>query len=283
MTDCNPLITEAYSIDPEVENIISASFWKKGFQQNIGSRNEQQDRIGLALGEYREKPALLAVLADGMGGMKNGAEFSRITVDYHCRHFQETLDHVNTPPGVLLALALKANAEACKIYDEDAPGGTTLVSVLLIDDIFYTLSIGDSRIVLFRENKQVNRFIPLQINREHVLGAALDERAWLGYISREDAEENMFRHTLTSCIGLPKVKRLDLTDYPTRLIPGDRLLLMSDGIFKTVPETELAEHLNNDPQVAADRIVEDVCSRGARSQDNMSVIVIEKTGGDCHF
>lgn len=282
MTDINPLIEDSFFSDSETEDTIWASYWKAGYKQDPGSRKEQQDRIGLATGKYHGKTALLAVLADGMGGMKNGAEFSRITVDYHCEHFQEILDQVEPLPGVLLALALKANAEANKIYDEDNPGGTTLISALLIDDCFYSLSVGDSRIVLFRKIDRLNRFAPLQINREHLLGAALDERAWMGFIAREDAEENMFRNSLTSCIGLPKVKRLDFSDYPTRLIPGDRLLLMSDGVFKTVPETELAGHLENDPQTAANLIIEDVCSRGAKSQDNMSVIIIENRG-DCYF
>ena len=282
MTDINPLIEDSFFSDSETEDTIWASYWKTGYKQDPGSRKEQQDRIGLATGKYHGKTALLAVLADGMGGMKNGAEFSRITVDYHCEHFQEILDQVEPLSGVLLALALKANAEANKIYDEDNPGGTTLISALLIDHCFYSLSVGDSRIVLFRKNDRLNRFAPLQINREHLLGAALDERAWMGFIAREDAEENMFRNSLTSCIGLPKVKRLDFSDYPTRLIPGDRLLLMSDGVFKTVPETELAGHLENDPQTAANLIIEDVCSRGAKSQDNMSVIIIENRG-DCYF
>lgn len=276
MTDNDLLGSEQQTSPLEAEDVISAFPWREGYQQDPGSRKEQQDTIGLVQGTYQEKPALLAVLADGMGGMKDGVEFSRIVADYHREHFQEILDQVSTPPGVLLSLALRANAEANKIYDEDYPGGTTLVSALFIEDVFYTLSIGDSRITLFRKNSRLNQYVPLQINREHVLGAALDERAWMGYIPLEDAEGNMYRHSLTSCLGPNKVKRIDLTDYPTRFIGGDQLLLMSDGIFKTVPEEELAIYLENSPETAAVKIVEAVRSRKAKGQDNMSVIIVQK-------
>ena len=275
MTDGILLTSEQKTSPLESEEVISAFYWKTGYQQDPGSRKEQQDSIGLVRGTYHGKQALLAVLADGMGGMKDGVEFSKIVADYHCEHFQETLNQVSTAPGVLLSLALRANAEANKIYDEDDPGGTTLVSALFIEDVFYTLSIGDSRITLFRKNRQ-DQYVPLQINREHVLGAALDERAWMGYIPLEDAEENMYRHSLTSCLGPDKVRRVDLTDYPTHLRGGDQLLLMSDGIFKTVPEEELAIYLEESPETAADKIVEAVRSRKAKGQDNMSVIIVQK-------
>lgn len=250
--------------------------WTFAYQRDPGSRTDQQDQVGAAWTDYGGKPALLAVLADGMGGMKDGAEFSRITVDYHCEHFQETLCQVNTPPGVLLSLALRANTEANKIYDPDHPGGTTLVSALLIGDDLYTLSIGDSRITLYRKNSFPNQCVPLQINRDHVLGAALDERAWMGYISQEDAKGNIYRQSLTSSIGPKKVKRVDLTDYPTRLLEDDQILLMSDGIYKTVPEEELAGLLKSSPEKTAQSIVKEVKERKMKNQDNMSVIVIQR-------
>jgi hypothetical protein len=53
--------------------LLPRSIGRLGYQQNIGSRKEQQDSFRLALGSNKGKPALLAVLADGMGGMSDGA------------------------------------------------------------------------------------------------------------------------------------------------------------------------------------------------------------------
>ncbi len=256
--------------DPEAAESFC---WALGYAQNIGARQQQQDCLGAATGSFQGKPVLLAVLADGMGGMKNGAEFSRIAVSFHVNHLQRILDECSALPNVLLKLAVQANDEAHKIYEEDRPGGTTLISALFSEDRFYTLSVGDSRICLFREI-QAHRYVPLQLNREHLLGAALDERAWMGDISFDDAKNNMFRDSLNSAIGDRKIRHIDRTLNSTRFLGGDRLVLMSDGIYRSYSEMELARAMDSEPKEAADRIVEDICRKKIPHQDNMSILII---------
>lgn len=260
--------------------VINSFFWKAGYKQDIGSRAEQQDNVGIMLGSVRGKEVLLAVLADGMGGMHDGAQFSRIVVDSHLRNFQSALNQYTRASTVLLSLALQANKDANMIYDEDNPGGSTLVSVLFVGDYFYALSVGDSRISLFRKPEQrrgnKNRVVPLQINREHTLGGVLDERAWMGYISFEDAAGNIYRDSLTSSLGGPNIRRIDLTENPVRFLSGDRLVLMSDGIYRSVSEMEMAEELEAPPAEATDKIVQRVLDKKIPEQDNLSIIVIEK-------
>lgn len=260
----------------EDADVIAALYWKIGYKQDIGARKEQQDNYGVVLGVFQEKPALLAVLADGMGGMRNGAEFSRIAVDYHREHFQNALDTKTNPPDILLSLALGANKEANKIYDEDHPGGTTLISAFFFEDRFYTLSVGDSRIYIFRENALRDRYLPLQLNREHILGASLDERAWMGQISFEDAEDNMYRESLISGIGDVKIRRVDLPDYSTRFIGGDKLVLVSDGIYRSLSDMEMAEYMKLSPDAASDAIVNRILEKNMPHQDNMSIVIIER-------
>ena len=260
----------------EDANVISTFYWKTGAQWNIGSRKEQQDDYGIVLGTYKGKPALLAVLADGMGGMKNGAQFSWITVEYLMKHFQDALDTEAEPPRILLMLALGANKEANKIYDEDKPGGTTLLAGMFAEDRFYMLSVGDSRIYLFRKSAILNRYVPLQLNREHVLGASLDERAWMGKISFEDAEENMYRDSLISGIGAERIRRIDLTQTPIQLQTGDKIVFMSDGIYRSISEVEIAADLELNPDKASDEIVKHVLEKKAPHQDNMSVVIVER-------
>ncbi len=260
----------------EDADVPSSFYWKTGSRQDIGSRREQQDSCGVASGVYRGAPALIAVLADGMGGMNNGAEFSRITLDHHRKHFQHALDSGSDPAGILLSLAFGANREANAIYDEEHPGGTTLVSAFFTGDLVYTLSIGDSRICLFRKVDSVRRFVPLQLNREHVLGHSLDERAWMGLISHEDASDNFYRQSLTSSIGGPSVRRVDLPDGPIRLIGGDRIVLMSDGIYRSISGEEMAAFMEAGPEEASDAIVRRVIEKKLPHQDNMSIVIIEK-------
>lgn len=250
--------------------------WRPGARCDIGSRKEQQDDYGITMGTYMGKPALLAVLADGMGGMKDGAQFSWITVEYLMKHFQDALDTEAVPPDILLTLAQEANIEANKIYDEDKPGGTTLIAGMFVEDCFYMLSVGDSRVYLFRKPAAINRYVPLQLNREHVLGPTLDTRAWLGKISFEDAEENMYRDSLVSAIGPERIRRIDRTQEAIKLQIGDKIVFMSDGIYRSVSEEEIAADLEFSPDKASDEIVRHVLQKKMPHQDNMSVIIIER-------
>lgn len=260
----------------EAADVITAFYWDVGKKQDIGSRNEQQDRCDIVRGTYQGKPALLAVLADGMGGMKDGARFSQITVDYHIGHFQQALDTGRSPQDILLMLAVGANKEAHKIFDEEKPGGSTLVTGLFVADRFYMLSIGDSRIYLFRKHCVLNRFVPLQLNREHILGTMLDERAWMGKISFEDAQDNMYRDSLTSGIGPEKIRRVDWPQNSIGLLTGDRIVFVSDGIYRTVSESEMAEDMGLKPADATDAIVRRVLEKKARHQDNLSILIVER-------
>ena len=260
--------------------VINSFFWKVGYKQNSGSREDQQDSVGVMLGNHQGKEVLLAVLADGMGGMHYGGQFSKAVVDSHIRNFQTVLGRYTKYSNMLLALAWEANREAHRIYDEDSPRGTTLISALFLEDVFYVLSVGDSRISLFRkparQRGNKNELVPLQINREHILGAALDERAWMGLISSEDAEGNIYRDSLTSSLGGPAIRRLDLTETPIRFLSGDKVVLMSDGIYRSVSDVELAQDLELPPAEASDRIVQHILEKQIPDQDNMSIIVIEK-------
>ena len=244
--------------------------------QDQGARREQQDCYCLVLGALHKRPALLAVVADGMGGMRDGAAFSRIVVDYHRKHFQTALYSGADAADILLALAIGANKEANTIFDPQKPGGTTLISALFTGDYVYTLSVGDSRIYLFRKNTQLDRFLPLQLNREHTLGVALDERAWQGQIPFEDAREIRYRDTLTAALGPEMMRKIDLIERPIHLLSGDKIALMSDGVFRALTDEELAADMTGSPEEASERICCHVIGKKLPEQDNMSIVIVER-------
>ena len=59
--------------------------------------------------------------------------------------------------------------------------------------------------------------------------------------------------------------------------PGDWILLMSDGVFNTVPEPDMCRLLNEAPsaKVAAERLEQEVLRRQNPKQDNFTAIIME--------
>ena len=251
------------------------SHWKYGSGQDIGARKQQQDDFLVIPGDFHGEHALLALIADGMGGMHDGALYSRIVRESHMNYMQKALNNYNDPVKVLPYLAMHAQFDTKPYYDEDKPGGTTLVSALFIGEKLYILSIGDSRITLFRRPGRKGNMAALQLNREHTLGVSLDERAWMGYLSLEDAEDNIYRDSLTSSIGAPKIRHLDLTTTPIRFLKGDRLVLMSDGIYRSCSEDEMSALLEQSPEKAAHKIIEHIREKKLPRQDNNTIVIIE--------
>lgn len=254
--------------DEKPEGIYSV-----GNAQHIGKRDEQQDSFGISdiynAQEVQEK-GILAVLADGMGGLKNGAQSSRKVISMMldafvnnklCENFADGLQSI--VQNVNDAIYMEFNHE-----NEENMTGSTVVAAFIKEDQFFWISVGDSRVYLFR-NSQLT-----QLNREHNYGTRLDEEARNGYISAADAENDPNRAALTSYIGIDELNEIDRNLEPLQLQVGDRIVLCSDGVFSTITEDEMSAVLARQPQKAAQEMVERIVLKERRYQDNITVIVL---------
>lgn len=70
---------------------------------------------------------------------------------------------------------------------------------------------------------------------------------------------------------------MDVNEFPFELIPGDYVILCSDGMYRTLVEEEIyrivTEH-GDDVQAAATKLTDQVVEKGKKNQDNTSVIVL---------
>jgi protein phosphatase/serine/threonine-protein phosphatase Stp1 len=106
----------------------------------------------------------------------------------------------------------------------------------------------------------------LQITRDHSM---VQELVDAGAISPGDAEKHPNANIITRAVG--SEGELDLDKVTNRLLPGDRFLLCSDGLSKTLPESELARLLAMSPPT--DHLVEAALARQGR--DNVTAVAIE--------
>lgn len=240
--------------------------------QNIGARPYQEDCFAIIEADP-EAPAshrcLMAVIADGMGGLAYGDAAARRAVQV----FVETFGRRNPDSKieqVLRSSLLAANAAVAREAEaRRLPGqmGTTLIAVAVCDDRLHWVSTGDSGLFLVHAG-HIER-----LNRAHVFGAFLDEQARQGEISEELARGNPHREALTSYVGMAREPEIDASSEPAALSDGDLVLLATDGLFKTLSVAEMSVALT-EPGDPAESLVRKALSAGVAQQDNVTVVAV---------
>ncbi|MNG12367.1 Stage II sporulation protein E (SpoIIE) [compost metagenome] len=89
--------------------------------------------------------------------------------------------------------------------------------------------------------------------------------------------EDPQRHQLINYLGYDRFKNIDIGETPVQLRRGDKVLLMSDGVYNALTEIELEDILNDSaaPDEAAEQIIERIENKRIRHQDNATVIIME--------
>ena len=209
-----------------------------------------------------ERPELgLWVVADGAGGHGAGDVASAAIV--------AAMGVI--PPGLsaaelLAQVRLRLTAVHGELQEEAARRGpgrilaSTVVVMLARGEHFAMLWAGDSRGYLLRAG------VLSRVTRDHSLVQELVDQ---GTLREEDAESHPQANVITRAIGAHG--ELELDKISGRIAEGDRFLLCTDGLFKTMSEAEIAGMLAAGADAQA--IVTEAVGRGAR--DNVSAIGVD--------
>lgn len=234
-----------------------------------GERSGQQDCFGVSDESMMQTHGLLAVVADGMGGLSDGDKVSTAAVESILDNFF-LYQGKCTPEQQLLMLAQYAVESVNKLLGPDgfSKSGSTLVMGLLRESAFSFLSVGDSRICLYRHG------ILMQLNREHIYKNKLALDAVNGEIALPDVYSDTRGSGLISFLGMEVLQYIDFPAEPVRLIAGDKLLLMSDGVYNALDNDELGRCLEAAPEEAAEQIRKAIQEKGYTNQDNYTAVII---------
>lgn len=274
--DVNDNKTQCPRYSDGIENYMVETFRESsvriGKVHAIGKRENQQDSFAysdVANQEIVEEKGMLLLVADGMGGMSNGAEVSATVAIESLRYFDT---HELTPdiPEYLENMAQYVNDQVNEFLGSDGIGrsGSTLVAMHIRDHEVHWISIGDSCIYLYR-NKELMR-----LNVLHNYGTQLNEMLLNGEMTLEEVMAEPNKQALTSYIGAGSIALIDQNYEPLILNPGDRIMLMSDGI-ETVSEEELCGILRYDVEEAALKLRYLIEQKNKKNQDNFTAIIIE--------
>ena len=232
-----------------------------------GARSSQQDSFALSPAELIPTHGLLAVVCDGMGGLKDGDKVSQTAVSAMVNGF---LEFTGAPDQVLLALLERANRAVNHLLGPAGQrrSGTTMVAGILRDERFYYLSVGDSRICLYR-NGQL-----FQLNREHTYVNELSARAVNDMLTLQEAWSDPQGSGLTSFLGMGDLKYVDIPAGPQQVRRGDKLILMSDGVYNALTEQELTAALDCASGADAEALGAAISAKHYENQDNYTAVIL---------
>ncbi|HHP7231153.1 MAG TPA: Stp1/IreP family PP2C-type Ser/Thr phosphatase [Xenococcaceae cyanobacterium] len=206
------------------------------------------------------------IVADGMGGHAGGQEASKIATEKIQAHLEAHWDDGNLTSESLLKEAIdRANQSILEDQyqnPERSDMGTTVV-VAIFRDRPWCAHVGDSRLYRWR-NCELK-----QVTEDHTW-VSLALRS--GEINKEQAKVHPWRHVLSQCLGRKDLYSIDLQELD--ILPGDRLLMCSDGLTEEVSDEEIQNFLTqcNDYQQAAEKLI--AAAKQAGGSDNITVVIV---------
>lgn len=240
-----------------------------GSDQTIGDRKAQEDSYLLSDLNVTDwqRSGLIVSVADGVGGLGNGQIASSAAMR---ALISATQALSSTPPSELpdeqrlLKFTARAHSEVLRIVRGGTKCACTFICAMIRDMNLSFVSLGDSHIYLCRAGGL------LQLNRDHVLGPAEDEREALNLPTTPNAR----RKAITSYLGKEELRLIDRNVTPIRLQAGDTVLLMSDGVYGTLSDDEIISCIHGSAQDCAHAIIQATLAARVPGQDNATCVVV---------
>jgi PPM family protein phosphatase len=232
-------------------------------------RGHNEDYLGQVI---PDSPALarslgfLFVLADGVGGTERGEIASQAAVEHLTAGFRQASPSEGLS-ALLMRLAQEANVQIYQTGRAHSPGGTSMATTLVACAFRYDRVVvahaGDSRCYLIRQGQA------RLLTRDHTVA---QDQARIGLLTAKEAAESSTRHVLSRSLGTDLFVNVETSDI--QVYPGDVLLLCCDGLYHSVPSSEMAAVAGHggDLNVAAKRLVDIANDRDG--SDNISVQLI---------
>jgi protein phosphatase len=213
-------------------------------------------------------------VADGIGGHDRGEVASRRVLQHLAaavldRVFKRIVLTGRNGDEAWMERALRdcvlaANVELLALQRANhSDMGTTLTAALVIDGRATVANVGDSRTYLWRDGALQ------QITRDHSLVASLVAAGQL-------EPEAVYTHDQKAMIyrSVGEADDLAVDIFSLNLLPEDRLLLCSDGLWEMVRDEGLAAALREqpEPQAACDRLLDEANRAGG--EDNIGVLLV---------
>ena len=241
-------------------------------QTDVGRRrNQNEDSL------YASSEQGVFIVADGVGGRAAGELASALTVETFEEASPElqsaVLRYTNRPEWQTRNEVLELLDGICQrasrsVYDESERRNkrgmtTTLVAAVVGGGAVFLAHVGDSRAYLIRDG------LIRQLTEDHSM---VNELVRSGQMTYEEAIRSRYRSVITRAVGLYPTVQADVMCI--EVLPGDRLVLCSDGLSDPVSEEDIESIASQDDvETATSQLILRALENGG--PDNVTVVLIE--------
>lgn len=199
------------------------------------SKKVNQDAFCLKIAKTPNANIAFAVLCDGMGGLKCGELASALVINAFSKWFESELPETIKNGVDLNVIKTRWNQivleQGEKILgygqSEGISLGTTLTGILIINDQYIFVQVGDSRI--YRLSQHIS-----QMTKDHTL---VSHEVELNKLTEAEAMNDKRKNILLQCVGASKTIVPDI-EIGT-LTEGQVFLLCSDGFRHEISSEEI--------------------------------------------
>ncbi len=238
-------------------------------------KKTNQDSFLVKVAQTKLGKVCLCVVCDGIGGLSKGELASTAVVRVFNRWFEEDfpdmLRNGFDPDELRLSwdnIVLEQNQVLASYASRHGTRmGTTVLVLLIIDNQYFIMNVGDSRVYLL--NQQIKSLTKDQTYVQYEVD--------LGHLTLEQAWNHPQSNVLLQCVGASEVVTPDY--YCGRVEPETIFVMCSDGFRHVISPDEIYGALA--PQTARDEltmknnaVMLTELNKQRMEVDNISVVVI---------
>lgn len=215
-----------------------------------GRRSNNEDYVRVI--DKQDESRWLGVVCDGMGGHACGELASETVGNAVCDYWERTSEEDLADKARKACRSASSKLDARADEMRHVQMGTTLVMASIEGNIITITHCGDSRCYLMRDGDWV-------------------------YQTKDHVGNSFGWEVVTKCFFTckPEAAAPDIVQFEVK--PGDRILLCSDGLYKSMPPEILKERLMDDktPEEILD-VYDFLCEKNG--DDNYTGILVEIEG-----
>lgn len=223
--------------------------------------------------ELMQQKYLIAGVIDGVGGYAGGEIASALTKDCLLR---ELTGEITEPQLALLQALFLANEKILfeKKTDQELADMACVASIAIIDcaqNILHYVHVGDTRLYLYRDQSLI------KISQDQSFVGFLEDS---GRLTEAAAMQHPKRNQINQALGLVPVA--DMPDNyietgTSPFLPGDLLLVCSDGLTDMISQQEISTVLEQDIPIEEKAVSLIYLANAAGGKDNITVVLAKNT------